>query len=65
MDDDDIYPDNLESLKGLSVTSVYSYDLRGSDRGVSIEFSDGRTLCIGYSACEGSTELFEEDEQIV
>lgn len=56
------YPDNLESLESLSVTSVYGYDICGSDEGVSIEFSDGRTLCIGYSSCEGETILFEKDE---
>lgn len=58
------YPDNLDSLKGLSVASVYGYDICGSDEGVSIEFSDGRTLCIGYSSCEGETRLFKKDEPI-
>lgn len=62
------YPDNLESLKGLLVTAVYNYDLRagseGLDEGITIEFSDGRTLCVGYYVTEGSTELFDKDEQI-
>lgn len=62
------YPNNLESLNGLTVTAVYNYDCRshseGLDDGVTIEFSDGRTLCVGYYVTEGSTRLFEKDEQI-
>ncbi len=68
MDDND-YPDNLESLKGLVVTDAYNYDLRadseGLDEGITIEFSDGRILCVGYYVSEGSARLFEKDEQIV
>lgn len=47
--------DKLKDLLGLTVVKIMRSP--DSDEGILIKFCDGSYICVGYSACEGSTEL--------